>query len=140
MVYSGNAGIGKTHLAASLVEFGLTTFKSFRKWHEYDLLTKVRSSIDEFKGSDYIECLKYLIDDDFIILDDIGSTGLTDWRKEVLFSAIDMRYNSMKPTLITTNLSRKEFNELFHERFSSRLFASSNTIIEIHDGPDLRQE
>src|SRR6185436_13733865 len=116
LVYCGNPGIGKTQLSASLVEFGLTRFSSFRKWSEYDLLTRVRSSIDEFKGSDYIDTLKYLIDDEFVILDDIGSTGVTDWRKEVIFAAIDMRYNSMKPTLITSNLSKDEFKTLFHDR------------------------
>lgn len=95
--------------------------------------------MDEFKG-DYLESLKLLIDDPFVMIDDIGSTGLTEWRKEILFDAIDERYNSMAPTIITSNLSMKEFKEIFHPRIYSRLADKENTIIEILDGKDLRAE
>jgi len=98
----------------------------------------LRSSIEDFKG-DYLEALKLLIDDDFVMIDDIGSTGLNDWRKEVIFDAIDERYNNMLPTVITSNFSRHEFERNFHPRLSSRLFAAENTIIEILDGQDLRK-
>jgi len=94
--------------------------------------------MDDCKG-DYLEALQYLIDDDFVMLDDIGSTGLNDWRKEIIFDAIDERYNTMKPTIVTSNFSIKEFKEFFHERVSSRLFSKENCIIEILDGYDLRQ-
>ena len=139
LVFCGNPGIGKTYLCAALVEFGLTKFNSFRYWNESELLKKVRSSIEEYHGGDYLEVLKLLIDDDFVMLDDIGSTGLNEWRKEVIFDAIDERYNSMRPTIITSNFSRSEFEKLFHERLSSRLFSSENIIIEIHDGQDNRK-
>ncbi len=123
-----------------MVKFGLTQFNSFRYWNESELLKRLRSSIEDFRGGDYLETLKHLIDDDLVILDDIGSTGLNDWRKEVIFDAIDERYNSMKPTIITSNFSKKEFLENFHERLGSRLFSKENIIIEILDGPDLRME
>ncbi len=95
--------------------------------------------MEEFKG-DYLETLKHLIDDDLVIIDDIGSTGLNEWRKEIIFDAIDERYNTMKPTIITSNFTKKEFEDLFHKRLSSRLFASENIIVEINNGFDLRQE
>ncbi len=95
--------------------------------------------MDECKG-DYLEALKWLIDDDFVMIDDIGSTGLNEWRKEIIFDAIDERYNSMKPTIITSNFSVREFKYYFHERVSSRLFAKENCVIEILDGDDRRSE
>lgn len=88
---------------------------------------------------DYLETLRWLIDDEFVMIDDIGSTGLTDWRKEIVFEAINMRYNSMKPTVLTSNFSIKEFKNFFHERVASRLFAKENYIVEILNGEDLRQ-
>jgi len=116
----------------------MTHFNSVRYWNESELLKRVRSSMEEVKG-DYLETLKLLIDDEFVMLDDIGSTGLNEWRKEIIFDAIDERYNSMKPTVITSNFSVNEFKDFFHERVSSRLFAKDNYIIEILDGQDLRQ-
>ena len=140
LVFCGNPGIGKTYLCAALVEFALSHFNSFRYWNESELLKRVRSSIAEYGDGDYLETLKLLIDDEFVIIDDIGSTGLNEWRKEVIFDAIDERYCSTMPTVITSNFSKSDIEKLFHERFSSRLFAQENTIIEIHNLPDLRQE
>jgi DNA replication protein DnaC len=93
--------------------------------------------MDSTKG-DYLQQLKYLIDDPFVMLDDIGSSGLNEWRKEVIFDAIDERYRSMQPTLITSNFSKKEFEELFHDRMASRLFARENIVIEFN-GEDKRR-
>lgn len=137
LVYCGSPGIGKTYLCAAMVEWAMTQFNSIRYWNESELLKRVRSSMEEVKG-DYLTSLKLLIDDEFVIIDDIGSTNLNEWRKEIIFDAIDERYNSMKPTIITSNFSIKQFKELFHSRVGSRLFAKENIIIEINDGLDLR--
>ncbi len=140
LVFCGNPGIGKTHLCASLVEFGMKRFKSFRYHHERSLFTKLRDNMSQFGGGDYIKLLESLIDDDFIMLDDIGSQGVNEWRSEVIFDAIDYRYNSCKPTLITSNFSKQEFFNKYPSRLGSRLFAKENTIIELHNEIDLRQE
>lgn len=136
LVYCGNPGIGKTYLCACLVEWAMETFNSWRYWNESELLKRVRDSIDD-KG-DYLTALKFLIDDDFVMIDDVGSTGLTEWRKEIFFDAIDERYCTMKPTIITSNFTIQEFKNHYPERVSSRLFAKENTILEIPDGVDMR--
>lgn len=138
LVFCGNPGIGKTHLCASLVPWAMTNFHSFRYWKERDLLGRVRQGIDEY-NCDYHLVLKDLIDDDLIMIDDIGSTGYTDWREEILFSALDTRYNMEKPTLITSNFSAKEFKEIYKLRIYDRVFNKENTVIEIMDGESHRQ-
>jgi DNA replication protein DnaC len=138
LVYLGNAGLGKTHFSAAMIEPAIMYFNSFRYWKEADLHKRVRASMTEYKG-DYLETLKFLIDDDLVILDDIGSDGVNEWRKEILFEAIDQRYNSLKPTIFISNFTRKEFKEIYHARLGSRLFAKENIIIEIHDGVDHRE-
>lgn len=138
LVYCGNPGIGKTYFCSALIEWIVTNFNTFRYWNESELLKRVRSSMQEFTG-DYLEALKLLIDDEIVIIDDIGSTGLNEWRKEIIFDAIDERYNTMLPTIITSNFSKIEFEKLFHPRLSSRLFSNDNFIVEIHNGQDLRR-
>jgi DNA replication protein DnaC len=138
LVYLGNPGIGKTHLCAALVPFALENFDSFRYHTERQLLTKVRESMDLGQG-DFLNTLKYNLDDPLVFIDDIGSSGLNDWRKDVLFEAIDMRYNTRLPTVITSNFNIKEFKKAFHPRFTSRLFAACNTIIELDTNEDFRQ-
>lgn len=137
LVYCGSPGIGKTYFCASLIEWALSSFKSFRYWNESELFKKVRASMEEYKG-DYLEALKYMIDDQLVMLDDVGSMGLNEWRKEVIFDAIDERYNTTLPTVITTNYTSKEIKDFFHPRVYSRLFAKENIVIEINDGIDQR--
>lgn len=94
----------------------------------------------DYNRGDYLESLKWLIDDQLLILDDVGSTGVREWREEVLFDLIDSRYNSMLPTVITSNFTKADFKKLYHPRVCDRLFASENTIIEITDVQSLREQ
>jgi DNA replication protein DnaC len=140
LVFVGKPGIGKTQLSAALTEWHLDTFRCSRYWRERDLLAKLRQGIADGNG-DYAIALEYCIDDDFLIVDDVGSginpekftTRDLEWRTEVLFSLLDYRYNSNKPTLITSNFHKKMFETVYSERISSRLFATENTIISIFD-------
>lgn len=89
---------------------------------------------------DYQEAVDYQCDHEFFIFDDLGSTGegATGWRQEVLFSMINLRYESLSPTVITTNLTRGDVARRIGERGYSRLYARENTIIEMFNYPDLR--
>lgn len=84
---------------------------------------------------DYHFLLKTLVDDDILYFDDLGSTGVgpTDWRKEMIYSLVDMRYETCKPTIITTNLTRQEISNIYAPRVADRIFAKSNTIADTHD-------
>jgi len=139
LIYIGNPGIGKTYFCAALTDWAINNFRSFRYHKERDILSTLRNNMQNFNGGDYTLMLELLIDDDLIILDDLGSSGVNEWREEVFFNFLDHRYNSMKPTIITSNFSKKEVFEKYSKRVGSRMFASENTILEIHKGADLRE-
>ncbi len=139
LLYCGSPGIGKTYFCASLTSWVIKTFNTYRYWDESELLKRLRNEMDVSKG-DYLETLKWLIDDQLLILDDVGSTGIREWREEVLFDLIDSRYNTMLPTIITSNFTVAEFKKCYHPRICDRLFATENTIIEIDDGISLRSQ
>jgi DNA replication protein DnaC len=137
LFYCGNFGIGKTSFCASIVPWALSTFRTSRFWTENLLLKRLRNTISEGTG-DYMECLKYLIDDNFIVFDDFGCTGANDWRKEVLCELIDNRWASKLPTIVTSNLSKEQVEEQYGGRIHSRLFDARNTIIENRESNDNR--
>lgn len=137
MILLGAPGTGKTHFCRSLYNYirKNTQIDTFRYWNENKLLGRLRSDMLEF--GDFERCLTYLVDDQLIIFDDLGSTGMTDWRKTVAFSFVDQRYESQKPTVITSNMTKEIILQEFGERTHSRLFAKENTIIELK-GADWR--
>ena len=74
--------------------------------------------------------LSYLIDHELVMLDDVASQVPTQWQKDMFFDFVDQRYNHpSKPTIITSNLSRNQFNEIYHYRVTSRIFSNENTIL-----------
>lgn len=138
LFFTSGPGFGKTYFCAALTEWMLKSFDTFRYHKEENLLKSLRSVIHDGAG-DWAEALRYKIDDDFIILDDVGSwfnmervhEKDNNWKIEVFFSFLDDRYNSMKPTIVTSNLDKKGFQKAYSDRVVSRLFASENTVIEI---------
>lgn len=96
----------------------------------------------EMKMGDYHGEVEYQCDHEFFIYDDLGSTGsgsATGWRKEVIFDLINTRYESGKPTVITTNFTRNQVYTILGERTHSRLYAKENCMIDMWKYPDLRR-
>jgi DNA replication protein DnaC len=137
LVFVGNPGVGKTYFCACLVKEILERKKIPYYFTERALQQKMRDSIS--KGWDYEETLKRICETEYVLLDDIGSSQLTDFQKEVLFNFVDYRSSSGLPTVITSNVWMSEMKDKFSPRFASRLKDVKNTIIEIN-WKDKRQE
>lgn len=138
LVYHGSPGIGKTYLLAALTEWAFIRFRSRRYHREEGVLRRLRDGIGEGKG-DYLIALEYLIDDDLVMFDDVGSginptkTSYKDleWRREIFLEFLDYRYNCQKPTIVTSNFTKDEFIQVYSDRIVDRLFAKENTIISL---------
>jgi DNA replication protein DnaC len=140
LLYNGSVGIGKTFFCSALVDWAVEYFRTVRYHDEKEVLRQLRSMMSE-GGGDYAQALNYMFDDEVIFLDDIGS-GINpgkyldrdiEWRTEVLFTIIDLRYVLQLPTILTTNFSREIFSQVFGDRVASRVFAAENTIVSVFD-------
>ena len=116
LVFLSTPGVGKTCFCSAMTEWMIRTFDTYRYHKEETLLEDLRTVISEGQG-DWGKALHYKIDDDFVILDDVGSwfnkervhEKDNNWKIEVFFDFLDSRYNSEKPTIITSNLYKKRF-------------------------------
>lgn len=138
LVYLGCPGIGKTYFCSSIIPWIHGKVKSYRYWKERDFFSRLRQEMNLLKG-DWQDSMQYLLDNHLMMYDDLGSIGINEWRKEIIFSLIDMRYESKLPTIFTSNLSSHELTQTLGKRVASRLFARENLVIENHEGQDLRQ-
>jgi DNA replication protein DnaC len=135
LIYLGNPGSGKTYLCAALIKYCWPRFESVRFWRESHFMARLGKSMNE--GMSARAEVPFMIDDEFLIYDDLGSAGEdktgSTFKSDIIFDIIDTRYNSMKPTVITTNLTVEEMKDRYAPRTLSRLFARENCLIEIRD-------
>lgn len=136
----GSPGTGKTTFCSAVIDWMFGKVPSIRYWNERDIYERLRAMIGSSQGGDYIKELSYILDDYLVIIDDMGSAGFNDWRREVWLEIIDSRYNSNLPTIITSNLTMAQIRDQMGERSYSRLMDKGNKIITMHGHDDLRQQ
>lgn len=135
------AGVGKTYFCAAVTNMRFSQKKYCYYLEERELFLKLKSHDFNYMGA-----LKQMCENEFLILDDLGSTRgndsdtdkwLTTHQKDILFSYVDERVKYGLPTIITSNYSISDLSPIFHERFTSRLAATKNKILKLR-GPDRR--
>ncbi len=86
-----------------------------------ELLLEFKSSYDDKKITEK-ELVEKYSGVDLLVLDDFGVEKTTDWSFQLLYIIINRRYEGMKKTIFTSNLSLKELSEkLGDDRIPSRI-------------------
>lgn len=135
LFFCGNVGTGKTYFCAAWYNALRETRKNVRAYSEQHFFRELKQMIQ--LDWDPLYRIKIICDAEYVILDDLGSSKMTEWQKEMLSEFLDLRFASGLPTLITSNLDSKGIREQFTPRFHSRLFSEKNTIVE-QNGSDRR--
>jgi DNA replication protein DnaC len=104
IVFVGEYGTGKTHLAAAIANqcnyHMKVMFVSVP-----DLLDYLRMTYNPSSTSSYEGRFQLVRTAELLVLDDLGTESATPWAKEKLFQIIDYRYRAHRPTVLT--LSKK---------------------------------
>jgi DNA replication protein DnaC len=73
-----------------------------------------------------------------LVIDDLGTEMATSFTKSALYNLINTRLLSKKPTIINTNLTSKEIQDIYSPRILSRIMGNFNTNKFL--GLDIRQQ
>jgi len=131
----GPAGSGKTTMAAQMYIEARKKFY-FDKLPGgcdfitvYDLLSNVRSAIDD-PTRDPDSALQAFAIRQYLVLDDLGATRTTDWELSQIQILINIRYEQLLTTVITSNHSLEELGEVLgDERIPSRIERMTKKVI-----------
>lgn len=104
LLLAGPSGIGKTHLAAAILNEVADKGIGGRYCEAAALLTQLRSSYDKDSGTQDTDILRRLTNADLLVLDDLGAEQLTRWGQNMLHAVLNARYNQDLPTICTTRL------------------------------------
>jgi len=153
---SGGAGCGKTfalvavfraaveaRLRAQAPTVGrraLAPWFAWASWPEEVNRLRVVSTADDglARAHERVEALAAV---EALVLDDVGVERMRggyedDWATSQLDALVDARYNEVRPTWFTTNLTAEEFQARYGSRVFSRL-CGENPLLLV-PGPDLR--
>ena len=117
IVFQGDTGCGKTHLAAAIINFQYQARKPGLFIVVPEFLDHLRSTFSPDSKVTYDQMFERVKTSPVLVLDDFGEQSTTPWAQEKLYQVINYRYNAQLPTVITTSKALEELEG----RISSRL-------------------
>jgi DNA replication protein DnaC len=140
LVFMGETGCGKTHLAAAIVNHRYELGRPALFVVVPDFLDHLRSAFSPDSKVSYDDLFESVKTAPLLVLDDFGEQSTNPWVKEKLYQLINYRYNSRLPTVITTRLSLDEIMEKVDPSISSRLMDRNMSVNFNIIAPDFRNE
>src|ERR1043166_5562718 len=139
LLFIGPAGVGKTHLAVSIIK-GLVDKGFACIFSEFgSLLKEIQDSYNPISKTSEFKVLAPVYQADVLVLDELGATVPTEWVRDTMYQIINKRYNDNKLTIFTTNYLDKnnELEERITYRLRSRLYEMCTSVVM--DGEDYRR-
>ena len=144
LLLMGPCGVGKTHLATSIIR-GLVKRGVPCLFYEFGaLLKEIQESYNAIAQTSEMKVLAPVYEVEVLVLDELGASKPTDWVRDTMMRIINSRYNDRKLTLFTTNYMDErpaQTDETLEDRIGirlrSRLYEMCRTVSI--DGEDYRR-
>ncbi|MEP7076988.1 MAG: ATP-binding protein [Acidobacteriota bacterium] len=124
LLFVGPVGVGKTHLAVSILK-GLTERGISCLFYEFGtLLKEIQDSYNADTKTSELRVLSPVFNADVLVLDELGASKPTEWVRDTMTHIINTRYNDRRLTIFTTNYldeRRNDREETLEERVGTRL-------------------
>ena len=122
ILFQGSTGVGKTFLshciAKEIIDQGYTCVYT-TAFQLFDYLAK--HTFQRQKEETTERSLNMIFQCDLLIIDDLGTEMINKFVVSQLFHCLNERLIQEKSTIISTNLSVKEFRDIYSERIFSRI-------------------
>lgn len=125
LLFMGSVGVGKTHLAVSILRKLIEDYGISGLFYEFGaLLKEIQNSYNPISQTSELKVLAPVFEAEVLVLDELGASKPTDWVRDTMMQIINTRYNDRKLTIFTTNyldVHRTERDEILEDRIGVRL-------------------
>lgn len=129
LVFVGNPGTGKTHLATGIAYDVMKAGFSVTYQRLYDLMIRIKSTYVKNAPENEATIIKSLSEYDLLVVDEVGLKGLTETEVALTYQLIDKRYENVKPTLLVSNLSQDDLEKSVGTRTIDRLYENHGVFL-----------
>jgi DNA replication protein DnaC len=104
LLFTGSIGVGKTHLAVSVLRQLVLNRSVKGLFCDYrELLKSIQNSYNPRVDTTELELLKPVFAAEVLVLDDLGAQKPNEWVWDTVALILNTRYNDKQTTIITTN-------------------------------------
>lgn len=135
LLFTGEPGCGKTHLAVAIAQTLLQQNIATLFVVVPDLLDHLRATFDKDADVSFDVRWEAVRNVAVLVLDDFGTQSDTAWAKEKLYQIVNYRLNQGLPLVLTSNWTLADF-DAYHPRIASRLRTATHVRIT---APDARR-
>ena len=117
----GVVGSGKSHIAIAILKEIIKKGYVGLYFNVPELLQKIRETYSSQSDEGEAGILDMVSETDLLVLDDLGADAASGWVRDRLYLLINRRYETNKPTIITTSFDLEELKTQLGQRIVSRL-------------------
>ncbi|MBN2337324.1 MAG: ATP-binding protein [Acidobacteria bacterium] len=125
LLFVGTCGVGKTHLAVSLLKQVIREKGDSGLFYDFrDLLREIQGSWNPVSQTSELQVLRPVLEARVLVLDELGANKPTEWVRDTIAYIINCRYNEKKLTVFTSNyldVPKKAGEETLTDRIGARL-------------------
>jgi DNA replication protein DnaC len=129
LLFAGQPGTGKTHLALAILKRVIADGRSGRYVRAFELIEAIRATWRKDADRREADALADYTSVDLLVLDEVGVQYGTEGEVVELFKVLDTRYLDLKPTVIIGNVDRDDLQRYLGERAVDRLRESGGKFI-----------
>lgn len=133
LVFCGNVGNGKTHLSAAICNEIIREHQCSAIF--MGVIRAVRGVKETFSPLSRVtqqEAINRLVRPSLLVLDEVGVQFGSEAEKLILFEVLNERYQSVKPTILISNLQPKELQNYITSRGVDRLKENGGKVLRFN--------
>lgn len=132
----GATGLGKTHLSLAIANEVIEKGYYAVYVSAPSVLAKLENAHFNYDNAEEERLMQTLSDCDLLIIDDLGTEFATQYTKAAIYNIFNNRLLKNKPVIINTNMTIRELEATYSQRFVSRIMGECDKLDFV--GKDIR--